>query len=210
MTTLNVSSLFGQMRISTFTSPDSRSISTKRLKKPYLETSQSCMTPWRWRSQGAKMFDNESDEDERLIAREHKGTVATFLFAWFLLVLPTLEPLNTEYDVGEQLPVFPVAMKTGTLHSGLGKRTESGDSGISVNFSTATPEEVQVKVQTKERYASHRPHLLICLLFIAQSKSVSTRANIQRDSAMSSHRTSSTIMKRHHRGGRRQRVSNSS
>ena len=78
MTTLNVSSLFGQMRISTFTSPDSRSISTKRLKKPYLETSQSCMTPWRWRSQGAKMFDNESDEDERLIAREHKGTVATF------------------------------------------------------------------------------------------------------------------------------------
>merc|ERR1719436_136283 len=70
------------------------------------------------------MFENESDDDERLISREHK-----------------------EYHVGEQLPVFPVTVKTGTLHSGLGKRTESGDSGISVtsvNFSTAT-EEVEIK-----------------------------------------------------------------
>ena len=159
MTTLNVSSLFGQMRIPTFTSPDSsRALSSKRLKKPYLETSQSCMTPWRWRSQGAKMFDNESDEDEKLIAREHKGTVEHTCS--FSLVHRFWEPLNTEYDVGEQLPVFPVAMKTGTLHSGLGKRTESGDSGISVNFSTATPEEVQMKRTNKERYAALKRPLL--------------------------------------------------
>ena len=59
-----------------------------------------------------------------------------------------LEPFNTEYDVGEQLPVFPVSIKTGSLHSGLGKRTESGDSGISVNFNTVNEE---VHISTKSR-----------------------------------------------------------
>ena len=71
MTSLNVSSLLGQMKVGFGTDR----VSAKRQKKPYLETSQSCMTPWRWRSQGAKMFTNESDEDERLISKEHKGTV---------------------------------------------------------------------------------------------------------------------------------------
>ena len=85
---MNVSSLIGQMKNSNFGTD--KPLNTKRFKKPYLETSQNCIIPWRWRNtgqyydsifhlkldKGAKMFENESDDDERLISREHKGTVA--------------------------------------------------------------------------------------------------------------------------------------
>merc|ERR1712131_341572 len=86
----------------------------QRVKKPYIESqrNQSCLTPWRWKTtQGSRMYNEESDEDEQLLKKEHK-----------------------EYDIGDQLPVFPVGMTKSQLNiAGLGKRTESGDSGISIS-----------------------------------------------------------------------------
>lgn len=90
-----------------------KTIYKKRVKKPYIESqrNQSCMTPWRWKNQDSRMYNDVSDEDEHLLSKEQK-----------------------EYDIGDQLPVFPVAMTKSQLNiAGLGKRTESGDSGISIS-----------------------------------------------------------------------------
>ena len=47
--------LIDYMRISTFGSDrNTPGIVSKRMKKPYMETTQSCITPWRWRSQGER------------------------------------------------------------------------------------------------------------------------------------------------------------
>ena len=74
-----------------------------------------------WTEKGNNLWAFDSDFDRTVNGHE----------------MPRFSPINhvIEYDIGDQLPVFPVGMTKSQLniHAGLGKRTESGDSGISIS-----------------------------------------------------------------------------